>query len=254
VAATPRPSASEAEAFLDSARFVWHQRFELVPEIYTPGERDIEYLLRVASLPRDLSGKSVLDIGTANGGAAFSLERLGADRVIAVDIYPPDWFGFDALSEFLQSKVDYVQGTVYELPDLLAGERFDLVLFWGVLYHLRHPLLALDGVSAALHDHGEASIETAVMDEDHAAVAEFYRGDGFADDASNWFVPSVACFEDWCVSSGLEPLEKEVWGAGQLRRSMIRARRTPGEPEFTQISYESPLAVRALGGPASTPG
>jgi hypothetical protein len=69
---------------------------------------------------------------------------------VAVDIYPPQWFGFDALREFLGSSVEYLQGAVYDLSRLSRGERFDYVLFWGVLYHLRHPLLALDEVRAVL--------------------------------------------------------------------------------------------------------
>jgi hypothetical protein len=74
--------------------FLWHQRFELAPDIFSPGANDVDWLLHTAGVPDDLSGASVLDIGTTNGGAAFTLERRGATRVLATDIVDPMHFGF----------------------------------------------------------------------------------------------------------------------------------------------------------------
>src|SRR5205085_10983212 len=45
----------------------------------------------------------------------------------------------------LDASVEFRQGTVYDLAR--TNERWDLVLFMGVLYHLRYPLLALDAVA-----------------------------------------------------------------------------------------------------------
>lgn len=170
---------------------------------------------------------------------------------MAVDIYPPQWFGFDALREFLGSSVEYLQGAVYDLSRLSRGERFDYVLFWGVLYHLRHPLLALDEVRAVLAPDGFVDVETAVADDELGAlaglpVARFYRQDELAADPSNWFAPTVACLGDWCASAGLEPIRVEAWGRGQGRRCLIVARRAQGEPEFAQISYEVPLRAEPV--------
>ena len=141
--------------------FVWHQRFELAPGVFTPGVSNVPFLLQMAGVPERLDGATVLDIGTTNGGAAFECERRGAERVVAVDIADADWFGFAVLRDALNSRVEHVQGSIYELPERLK-EQFDLVLFWGVLYHLRHPLLALDNVRRLTR--GTASIETAVCD------------------------------------------------------------------------------------------
>jgi tRNA (mo5U34)-methyltransferase len=234
----------EARSFIAGSTFVWHQSFELVPGVETPGAHPLDYLFEVGAVPDDLRGKRVLDLGTSNGGAAFLMERRGAARVVAVDIYPPDWFGFDELRRFLGSDVEYFQGTVYELSRLVGGETFDHVLFWGVLYHLRHPLLALDQVRSVLAPDGLVEIESAVADEELGAcgelpVSRFYRRNELAADPSNWFSPTVACLKDWCLSSGLVPERVEVWGDG--RRCMVVARRSPGEPEFAQISYEVPL-------------
>src|SRR5512132_2958721 len=195
-------SREDARELIASSDFVWHQRFELEDGIYTPGTHDIEWLMDAAGVPRDLSRRAVLDVGTSNGGAAFGAERRGAERVVALDIYPPAWFGFDRLARFLDSGVEYVQGTVYELPRLVEG-RFDEIFFLGVLYHLRHPLLALDALRAVARDAACVYVETAVADAElreqgPASLARFYRFDELGNDASNWFVPSVMTLEEWC--------------------------------------------------------
>jgi tRNA (mo5U34)-methyltransferase len=242
-------SEADARAFVEASDFIWHQRFELLPGVETPGTHPIDVLFDLGGVPRDLDGKRVLDIGTSNGGAAFQMERWGASRVVAIDIYPPDWFGFDRLSRFLGSSVEYLQGTVYDLNRLVAGESFDYVLFWGVLYHLRHPLLALDQIRSVLAPAAAVDIETAVSDDDAGSsgglpVARFYRRDEFAGDPSNWFVPTVACLEDWCASSGLEPMSIRVWGEDDGKRCLAVCR--PTEPEYAQISYEVPLRVEPI--------
>jgi tRNA (mo5U34)-methyltransferase len=243
------PSAEAARSFIGASSFIWHQRFELAPGVEAPGAHPIDVLFDLGGVPRDLHGKSVLDIGTSNGGAAFAMERRGAARVVAVDIYPPDWFGFDRLSAFLGSRVEYVQGTVYDLSRLVGNQIFDYVLFWGVLYHLRHPLLALDQVRSVLAPDGAVDIETAVSDDEVGSsrslpVARFYRRDELAGDGSNWFSPTVACLEDWCLSSGLQPTSTEVWGEGDGKRCLAVCR--PIEPEYAQISYELPLRVEPI--------
>jgi tRNA (mo5U34)-methyltransferase len=240
------PSAQRARAFIEASDFIWHQRFELVPGVVTPGAHDIGVLFELTGLGSDLSGKRALDVGTSNGGAAFLMERLGAERVVAVEIYSPEWFGFNKIREFLGSHVEYVQGTVYDLNRLVGGESFDIVLFWGVLYHLRHPLLALDEVRAVLSPEGEVSLETAVSDDElgsfaHLPIARFFRRDELAGDPSNWFSPTAACLKDWCASSGLSPTAVSVFGVGPAKRCVLVARRSEGPPEYSRISYEVPL-------------
>ena len=240
------PSAEAARSFIETSSFVWHQRWELVEGVMTPGVHPIDMLFNFGEVERDLRGKRVLDIGTSNGGAAFLMERWGAERVVAVDIYPPDHFGFRRLSAFLGSSVEYLQGSVYDLNRLVEGLTFDHVLFWGVLYHLRHPLLALDEVRSVLVPGGTVDIETVVSDQElepHSdlPVARFFRHDELGRDPSNWFAPTVACLKAWCASAGLEFERDEVWGEGQSQRCLLVARRTADYPEFARISYEVPL-------------
>jgi len=236
-------TSREAEAFIRGSQFYWHQRFQLTPEVYTPGANDIQFLLGSAQLPQDLNGASVLDIGATNGGLAFEMERLGAERVLTVDIYTSDWFGFDQIKALLESDVEYLRSSVYELPARLR-EQFDIVAFCGVLYHLRHPLLALDAVRELTS--GRALIETAIRDRFlgdsvNLPLVHFHRLDDLGGDGSNWFEPSLAALGDWCRSCGLEPIHTEAWPADAPGRCMVTAQPTPGPPEYLAMSYELPL-------------
>lgn len=238
------PSREAAESFIERSTFPWHQRFLIAPGVHTPGVNDIDWLLDAAQVSDDLSGLTVLDVGTANGGAAFEAERRGASRVVAVDIFPPEWFGFDALKELLGSNVGYLRASTYQLTEAFKGERFDVVLFLGVLYHLRHPLLALDNLREVTR--GTCYLETAVADHDQpdltgSPIARFYRRDELNGDPSNWFVPTVAALEDWCGSSGFEYERVAAWPADEPSRCLLKLRVAPEEPEFSQLSYERPF-------------
>ena len=249
-------SAEQARTLVDGAQFLWHQRFELAPGVMTPGSSDVGWLMGHARTPPDLRGKTALDIGTTNGGAAFELERRGAERVVAVDVYGPDRFGFDVLRDTLDSRVEFLQASIYELPQALGGEQFDVVFFWGVLYHLRHPILALDSLYSVVRSGGETTIETAVCD--HALperagqrLAQWFRLDEFHADPTNWFAPTTRLLQDWCESSGFETLEVAAWPPDAPTRAMLRASPKDGLPEYLQISYEYPLRaeVRPMHGP-----
>jgi tRNA (mo5U34)-methyltransferase len=241
------PTPTSALELIERSEFVWHQRFELVPGVWTPGTSPVGRLWELAQLPGDLSGLTVLDVGTTNAGTAFEAERRGAKRVVAVDIYDADWFGVRALTEFLQSRVEYVRCSAYELASRFE-EPFDVVIFWGVLYHLRHPLLALDSLRSVTA--GSVSLETAVCDYDLPArqrarpLACFYRGDELAGDSSNWFAPTLLGLQEWCRSSGFEIERTTAWPSHGPTRAMISLRPTGGPAEYETLSYESPLQVK----------
>jgi tRNA (mo5U34)-methyltransferase len=243
------PSPGEARAFIERSSFPWHQAWSLAPGVTTPGANDIGWLLHHVGLPEDLTGLSVLDIGTTNGAAAFEAERRGAARVVAVDIFPPDEYGFAELADFLESDVAYRRASIYGLATLL-DQRFDVVLFLGVLYHLRHPLLALDELRALAG--GVTLLETAVSDHelgrfDVGPVARFYRRAELGGDSSNWFTPTTRALIDWCCSCGFDTELIDAWPADAPERAAVRC--TPGadEPEWRSLSYERPLQVSVKG-------
>ena len=94
------------------------------------------------ALPADLSGKSVLDIGCNGGFYSIQMKRRGAERVLAIDSDPDYLAQARFAAEIAGCEITFELLSVYDVGSL--HERFDLVLFMGVLYHLRHPLLALD--------------------------------------------------------------------------------------------------------------
>jgi tRNA (mo5U34)-methyltransferase len=241
-------------------------------------------LLSIAQLPDDLAGLSVLDIGTSNGGLCWAAEARGAARIIGVDIPAGEHSGFAQIRELLGSKAEYLQSTIYELPELLPGERFGFIVFWGVLYHLRRPLLALDNLRKLVRQ--AVFIETSVCDHElsrrdaRRPFVRFYRGDELDNNVSNWFAPTTQALLDCCDSSGFRSTVLGAWppplnrvrmlnAAGRLqalarqwtytpalqlarpsdhsaRRVMVRAEPVDGDPEFKQVSWaEGPISVRS---------
>jgi tRNA (mo5U34)-methyltransferase len=108
-----------------------------------------------SAIPADLRGRSVLDIGCNAGFYAIEMKRRGADRVVAVDSDPRYLAQARFAADVMDADIEFREMSVYQLPAL--GERFDVVLFMGVLYHLRYPLLALD-ISPRTRDAGSARL------------------------------------------------------------------------------------------------
>ncbi|HLL21609.1 MAG TPA: TIGR04290 family methyltransferase, partial [Kofleriaceae bacterium] len=172
------------------------------------------------ALPADLTGKTVLDIGCNAGFYAFEMKRRGAARVVAVDTDERYLAQARLASRVLGLEIELRSLDVYRVAEL--RERFDLVIFMGVLYHLRHPLLALD----RLYDHvvgdrllfqsmqrGPTTVapvepdypfeETAIFDRPgHPAM--YFVEQRYAGDWTNWWVPNRACVEAMLRSSGFE--------------------------------------------------
>ncbi|HMV50397.1 MAG TPA: DUF1698 domain-containing protein [Blastocatellia bacterium] len=156
------------------------------------------------ALPEDLDGRRLLDIGCWDGFYTFETERHGA-RVTAVDCrWSPNFF---AAREVLNSQAEFHQLNVYELGKDKLGA-FDIVLFMGVLYHLRHPLLALERVCEVTRDF--AIIESHIIDKMRDAdepVMEFYEFDELGGQYDNWWVPNVECMAQMIRSAGFARVE-----------------------------------------------
>jgi tRNA (mo5U34)-methyltransferase len=182
-------------------------------------------------LPADMHGMRALDIGCNAGFYTFELARRGAD-VLAVDLdehylRQARW----AAAEFgLEQRVEFRRTGVYELATLSA-EPFDIVLFLGVLYHLRHPLLALDVVSdltgellvvQTLTMPGDERLQTPAdlsIDARQEMLRPGWPAMAFiehelAGDPTNWWAPNAACVEAMLRSCGLEIQSRpghEIW-------------------------------------------
>ena len=120
--------------------------------------------------------------------------------------------GAQNLAKLLDSKnVRFELGTAYDLnPDVIG--KFDYVFFFGVFYHLRYPLLALDKIFRICQE--KLFIETEILKESEPNILEFYRNNELNDDYSNWFVPSSNCLVQMLSSSGFKPYHQEIRQGG----------------------------------------
>ncbi|WP_237213957.1 TIGR04290 family methyltransferase [Falsiroseomonas oryziterrae] len=170
------------------------------------------------AIPADLTGASVLDIGCNGGFYSIEMKRRGATRVLGIDSDETYLTQARFAAEVTGQDIEFRNLSVYDIGAI--GERFDLVLFMGVLYHLRHPLLALD----LIHEHvargllvfqsmQRGAAEVAAVREDHDfAETDIFDDPGwprlhfierrYAHDGTNWWVPNRACAEAMLRSAG----------------------------------------------------
>ena len=237
---------AELQELADSVKGRWWHSIDLGQGVVTEGAKSPAVLaaeLEILRLP-DLSGKTVLDIGAWDGFFSFAAERLGAKRVVALDHYvwsmdllaqlhyvtecrarnevprpfetvPEVWrpdelpgkAGFDAARAALGSRVEAVVGD-FTTVDLDRLGTFDVVLFLGVLYHMQHPLAALQRLCQLTGELAVVETEAvAVAGLEHHGLCEFFAGDELGGDATNWWVPNLKALIGLCRAAGFRQVE-----------------------------------------------
>jgi tRNA (mo5U34)-methyltransferase len=172
------------------AKIRWYHSIDLGNGILTPGwEKNTASRLKAFQIPDDLSGLAVLDIGAWDGFYSFEMERRGAKRVLATDTWPlGNKRGFELARRALNSHVEDMTIDVLDLSPEKTGV-FDIVLFLGVLYHLRHPLLALERIFSVTAK--QLILETHVdMVWNPRPAMIFYPNAELHNDPSNWWGPN----------------------------------------------------------------
>jgi tRNA (mo5U34)-methyltransferase len=196
----------------------WYHQIEVAPGVVTPGVNDSQMVLDALELPERLDGMRVLDIGARDGFFSFECERRGAAEVVAIDYLTPDETGFPIAKKLVGSGVELRQANVYDLNPEEFGT-FDLVLFLGVLYHLRDPMLALDRIADV--STGRVIVETQAIDDallvgpgqfkrladispelESIPLMQFYPGDSLNNDPSNAWAPNQAALRAMVEESG----------------------------------------------------
>jgi tRNA (mo5U34)-methyltransferase len=175
-------------------------------------------------VPTDLRGLSVLDIGCNAGFYSFEMKRRGAARVLGVD-HDPEYLAQAAFArEQLGLDVEFRRLEVYDL-DELAPEQFDVVIFMGVLYHLRHPLYGLQKVAERvrgrlLFQTMERGLDMEMKIEDDYPFDEqgvffderfprlYFVEGSYAGDPTNWWIPNAAASAAMLRSVGLRIVER----------------------------------------------
>lgn len=210
----------------------WYHSVEILPGVVAPGSLprggryDIESSVRfVQENSGGLAGKRILEIGTWDGPMAYKLKSLGYD-VVATDIQDPKHTGFDVTGKITGLNVRYVRCSVYELAKHFDQE-FDVVLFLGVFYHLKYPVLAFERIAQVLKPGGRILVmgsgmshrfETLEgkkisaklceefrrtldrMDEARVPLCLSYPGSFVKGD--NWFMPNRTALHGWMTAAG----------------------------------------------------
>ena len=171
-------------------------------------------------IPDDLEGRTVLDIGCNAGFYSIEMKRRNAGRVLGIDSDVHYLRQAQFAAETAGVDIELRQLSVYEVDQI--GEKFDIVIFMGVLYHLRHPLLALDLIRH--HVAGDRMLFQCLqrgtkrlpeLDADYPfsewEIFEerdfpklFFIEERYSQDPTNWFFPNKAAVEAMLRSSGFE--------------------------------------------------
>lgn len=209
----------------------WYHKIELPGGVTTPGWAPLAP--EAYRIPDDLTGLRVLDVGAWDGYWTFEALRRGAAQVVAIDDFSDylglleesdrqAWATFDLCRDafgYGPERCQRIEMSVYEVNPERLGE-FDMVFFFGTLYHLRYPLLALDMLSSVCK--GDIFIETAVCDDfspyrggfGHGysgghAVMEFYPTSEYGNNPTNWWAPTTACLGLMTMAAGWP--NTDVW-------------------------------------------
>lgn len=193
----------------------WYHRIELSPGKVTPGRLWLEAIwtpLRSCLDSIDFVGKRVLDVGTWDGMWAFEAEKRGAKYVLATDHLAsrgasiPDTFCY--AKKALNSNVEFQECSAYKLDSI--NHEFDIVLCFGVLYHLRHPLLAMDQCRTVLVDGGLCLLESAFILDHEATRIEIDTDKIYPEDRTSWNAFTPKAMEIGLHGSYLRPEKFEL--------------------------------------------
>jgi tRNA (mo5U34)-methyltransferase len=226
----------------------WYHKFEISPGIFSPGKNEVNPRAALDSyqLPEDIRGKRALDIGAWDGPYSFELERRGAITT-ALDIQDPDRTGFNIGKKIKKSKVNYIRSSIYDIPAEYY-DQFNIVLFLGVFYHLKNPLLAFQKIWRLLKKDGTIYFEGAILDyasqidafwHDKTKLLKvlsklavcYFSCNEYNQDISNWNIPTQICLKDWLRATGFCDISITGINTGISRISGY-AKKNPDFAEF----------------------
>jgi tRNA (mo5U34)-methyltransferase len=210
-------------------RLPWFHQIDFGNGVLTPGQIRISKIRRMSRMlfdGLDLKGRTLLDIGCWDGAYSIEAERRGA-VVTASDHYvwheiPERRRAFDLAITRLAPTINVLDIPVEELTLDRVG-RFDIVLFLGVLYHLRDPLTALERVAQLAGD--TLILETRMtLRHSRKPMMQFHPGKTLGNDPTNWWTPNRPCVEAMLRDIGFRQIRftQPDW---RWRRGLFHARR-----------------------------
>ncbi|HTW72437.1 MAG TPA: DUF1698 domain-containing protein [Acetobacteraceae bacterium] len=179
----------------------WFHQLDFGNGIVSPGAIKLPKIKRMERAifgPLTVTGKSVVDIGCWDGAYSIAASRLGAARVLATDHFvwhegAGDRRAFELARKHLAPDVADLDSPVEELTEARVG-KFDIVLFLGVFYHLRHPFAVLEQVANLAE---QVLVVESRMTQllNPKPVMQFHPGASLEGDPTNWWTPNRACME-----------------------------------------------------------
>ena len=282
-----RPMTSPEELQAQADALGWYHSIDLGHGVVTKG---IGVQPTGAEILPEVAGRSVLDIGAWDGKFSFLAEQAGASRVVALDHYAwgvdfvargaywaecihrgvlpdqsrdetdfwqpdlPGRRGFEFAAAALDSKVQPVVAD-FQTVDLDELGPFDVVLYLGVLYHMKEPLTCLERVRAVTKE--VAVIETEAVHLqglDHEALLQFHAGSSLRTDFGNWYVATNEALHNLCRAAGFSHVRTVVGppppppppAVGRRRRLANRIGRIPPPPPPSAPSANYRAIVHAF--------
>ena len=222
-------TAIELQNEVSKFRF-WYHKIDLGQGVITPGLNidPLWDMIRKTRNKINYEGKKVIDIASFDGMWAFEAEKLGAELVVATDVYFETFKNFLFCKEVLNSKViPYYNVSPYDLwnrMDVFLQENwgvqrpyerlFDIVQHLGLLYHLRDPMLTLSQARSVIKSGGYLLIETAVVVNENASLMLFNGippdNQRIYPDTTTWWAPTLPCLKEMLKASLFEPIEESV--------------------------------------------
>lgn len=234
--------ASREELQAEVDEIAWYHSIDLGDGIVTPGMSTSAVSVRTDQLP-NFDGRTVLDIGAWDGYFSFLAEREGAKSVTALDHYAwgvdipardaywreckangvlpdherdttdfydpelPGRRGFELAKRALSSGVEPVVGD-FATMDLEPLGQFDVVLYLGVLYHMKEPIHCLERVRSVTRE--VAVIETVslhIPSFPQHSLLELFPGGDLNTDYGNWYVPNIHALKGLALAAGFSRVE-----------------------------------------------
>jgi tRNA (mo5U34)-methyltransferase len=160
-----------------------------------------------------VDGRRIIDIGAWDGAFSFEAMNRGATDVLATDGFiwanKAPWVStkepFDFANAALGGRVRSLTADIYNM-DSGVTRPAHVVLFLGVLYHLKHPLWALERVAEMTRDYAVIETETRFNTAD-APIMQFFPHREMNGDRSNWCAPNVQCVVAWLETVGFRAVE-----------------------------------------------
>jgi len=194
------------------AEHEWMHTIDLGDGVITPGRWPRNPNIVRAFDDIDFTGKKVLDVGTCNGIWSFEAEQRGATEVYSVAYLTHNSYwckpAYDLAHGVLESSAVYNPDlNVYDVAKLGVAD-FDVVVFCGIYYHLKYPLLALMRMREVMKSGARIIIEGPVYANDDRAYASYHYKDVLFGDRSNWWTPSRRCLREWVESQFFEIVDQ----------------------------------------------